>query len=48
MKWLIRTTCDYSLEVKADTQEEAEEKAANTDMSNWGHEWDEYETEMIS
>lgn len=44
-KFLVRSNCEYSILVDADTETEAIVTAYNIDLENWGQAWSETEVE---
>ena len=46
MKWLVRTNCEYSRVVEAETAEEALVKAGKVPLDDWEHAWAPAEAEL--
>jgi hypothetical protein len=44
--WIVRTNCEYSLAIEAETAEEAMQQAEAVPYSEWGQAWAEYEAEL--
>ena len=44
-KWLVRTSCEYSLLVDAETEEEALQAANETPKTEWDQAWSSDEVE---
>ena len=38
-RFLVRTNCEYSIEIEAATPDEAMEKAQAIDVAEWGQAW---------
>ena len=38
-RFIVRTNCEYSLEVEAETPEKAMEKAQTQDIATWNQAW---------
>ena len=47
-KFLVRTNCEYSIEVYAPTEEVAKDIAEQTPLSHWSQAWAPYEAEPQS
>ncbi len=45
MVFLVRTNCEYSIEVIADSADEAMELASDIDYEHWNQAWATYEAE---
>ena len=43
MKYLVRMSCEYSVLVEANTEDEATDKADVIDISDWDTAWSGYE-----
>jgi|GEM_PF-6894567 len=44
-RFLVRTNCEYSIEVDAADADEATRKADTIDLSEWNESWAEFEAE---
>jgi len=43
--FIVRTNCEYSIEVEADNENEAMSKADKIDVATWTQAWAPYEVE---
>lgn len=44
-KYIVRTSTDYDLEIEAESEEDAKEKASHIEFSEWGQCQSPYEVE---
>ena len=45
-KYVVRTNCEYSLEIEAASEEEALHQADKIDVEYWAQAWAPYEAEL--
>ena len=45
MKYLVRVNCEYSIEIEAESSDEAVDKAQNIDLVKWDQAWSGVEAE---
>lgn len=46
-QYLVRTNCEYSIEIEAASADEVMEKAQAIDVEEWGKAWAEVEAEEL-